>query len=333
MAKKKASSKKSKKGLKLGRLYYNERYERAVEKELNRLFYENIFKPLIKDIELPKKKLQNSKDPLLDALNSGRLVFYKGKFVGDLNASLTSRLKEIGAKWDFKEAKFKLSPSRMPDDIAQAAKKSYKLFRKDSSKLSKTLARMQPGKMAAQFDATKIISSAIYNVDEEINYKLKANKLAVQPKLTKEQRTEIARKYNKNMEKYINNFSKKEIKKLRSEVSEYVKKGGRTDDLAKMIRQRYKVSKTKSQFLARQETKLYLNAVKETRLGDAGVNKYIWHNVVGSPGHPVRPDHKKLDKTVQRYDRPPIVDSKTGRRGNPGDDFNCRCWDEPYVEF
>jgi uncharacterized protein with gpF-like domain len=39
----------------------------------------------------------------------------------------------------------------------------------------------------------------------------------------------------------------------------------------------------------------------------------------------VRPDHADLDGTLQDTYDPPIVDKKTGRRGNPGIDFNCRC--------
>ena len=53
----------------------------------------------------------------------------------------------------------------------------------------------------------------------------------------------------------------------------------------------------------------------------AGIKEYTWRT--RRDGR-VRPTHARLDGTRQRWDRPPII-SADGRRGHPGDDYNCRC--------
>lgn len=59
-----------------------------------------------------------------------------------------------------------------------------------------------------------------------------------------------------------------------------------------------------------------------------GIEEYKWVTVHDSR---VRHDHKTLDGRIFRFDSPPIVDNATGRRGNPGDDYNCRCHARPII--
>lgn len=60
-----------------------------------------------------------------------------------------------------------------------------------------------------------------------------------------------------------------------------------------------------------------------------GIEEYKWVTVHDSR---VRHDHKALDGRIFRFDSPPIVDNATGRRGNPGDDYNCRCHARPIIQ-
>jgi len=58
-----------------------------------------------------------------------------------------------------------------------------------------------------------------------------------------------------------------------------------------------------------------------------GIETYKW--MTRGDGR-VRMMHRALNNTVQRWDRPPII-SPDGRRGHPGDDYNCRCVAIPVV--
>lgn len=47
----------------------------------------------------------------------------------------------------------------------------------------------------------------------------------------------------------------------------------------------------------------------------------------------MRADHRRLNGKIFSWNAPPIVDMRTGRRGHPGDDYQCRCVAIPVFEF
>jgi hypothetical protein len=111
-------------------------------------------------------------------------------------------------------------------------------------------------------------------------------------------------------------------------VAESVEKGNRYSNLVKSIQQEHAVSVGRARLIARQETKSLIGSYAEERYIAAGATEYLWKCVHGSALHPVRPIHQALNDASQkkgqtyRFDDPPII-SEDGRRGNPGDDFNC----------
>ena len=153
--------------------------------------------------------------------------------------------------------------------------------------------------------------------------------ITIDSEMTQETAKIIAEEYTNNLRLYINKWNSDNILKLRASVLDNTLKGGRMEALVDSIEKNYNVSKNKARFLARQETSLLMSTMRETRYKDAGVTKYIWST---SGKKNVRDDHKKLDGTIQSWDNPPIVDSSTGRRGHPGEDYNCFCVAIPIVE-
>ena len=71
-----------------------------------------------------------------------------------------------------------------------------------------------------------------------------------------------------------------------------------------------------------------LGEAMERRQRQLGVTEYRW---ITSRDGRVRPRHRELDKTVHRWDLPPVVDVKTGRRAHPGQDYACRCTASPII--
>lgn len=45
-----------------------------------------------------------------------------------------------------------------------------------------------------------------------------------------------------------------------------------------------------------------------------------------------RPDHLQLNGRKFRWEDPPVVNPRTGERGHPGVDAQCRCYAEPVNE-
>lgn len=93
-------------------------------------------------------------------------------------------------------------------------------------------------------------------------------------------------------------------------------------DIQRDIQAQYGIDKRHAAFIARDQTAKLNAAITERQQKDAGVRRYKWST---SGDERVRSDHKKLDGRVFSYDDPPVVDSRTGRRCNPGQDYNCRC--------
>ena len=47
----------------------------------------------------------------------------------------------------------------------------------------------------------------------------------------------------------------------------------------------------------------------------------------------MRKDHKRLNGKIFSWNDPPVIDTRTGRRGHPGDDYQCRCVAIPVFDF
>lgn len=113
-------------------------------------------------------------------------------------------------------------------------------------------------------------------------------------------------------------------------------------DLVNLIQERIDVSEQRAELWARDQTlKANAEVTKERHL-ELGITEYIWttsgdERVRGDPdgAWPVPKsgggDHYSLEGKIFKYSEPPIVDTRTGRRANPGEDYQCRCTAYPIV--
>ncbi len=62
----------------------------------------------------------------------------------------------------------------------------------------------------------------------------------------------------------------------------------------------------------------------------AGSLGYIWHTQRDGR---VRPGHRALEGTQQRWESPPITDPATGYRAHPGEPKACRCVPWPLLRI
>lgn len=120
---------------------------------------------------------------------------------------------------------------------------------------------------------------------------------------------------------------------LLSEVEQLVQTsvatGRRWESLRDEILERFSVSESRAQLIAVDQT-LRLNAdLSQAKAQSLGVTKYVWST---SRDQRVRESHRDLDGQEFSYTDPPVVDEKTGRRANPGGDFQCRCIAVPLVD-
>jgi SPP1 gp7 family putative phage head morphogenesis protein len=307
-----------------------EDYDEA-ERRLKLLFKREIYFPILKELQEPQNILRNDSEVLAEALRSGRVTYWHGRFTGKFNAAISKKLKRLGAEW--RKGAWYLPKSSLPMDVRTQISASEFYFQKKLEKIDQRLAQILPENVADKVKVADCFDRAIWKTDR--SFRKSVEGLAIAPKLSPEARKKIADEWQNNMKLWIKDFTEKEIVRLRKDLQTRAFQGDRREGAVKTIQDSYGVSANKAKFLARQETSLLMTKFKETRYLDAGVKEYIWGCVAGTARHPVRPSHKILEGKIFRWDAPPVTTApgEPQRRNNPGQDYNCRCFAKPIVRF
>lgn len=116
---------------------------------------------------------------------------------------------------------------------------------------------------------------------------------------------------------------------MRTAVLDGYMKGRTTGAIVKLIQKQYSIGRRRAQLIARDQIAKLNGQIAKKQQTDAGVEEYIWST---SGDSRVRESHAKLDGKRFRWDDPPIVDEKTGRRCHPMEDYQCRCVPIPVFD-
>ena len=317
--------------LKLIPIFESPQMYEELETRIREAFRVLIYEPIMKEFRLSSARLKNSSDKLLEAIRSGRVSFSRGTFTGRFNASITKELRTIGAIWDRKTLTYRLPKKELPADVRSAVAFSEAVFKEKLEQIDKRLSQILPEFFSDSIKIKDVFETNLWKTDKNIVRTLRA--ITIQPELSPWARAKIADEWTHNTQRSISDFTKKEIVKLRTDLQKSIMAGNRYESAIKSIQKSYAVTEKKARFIARQETKLLMAKFKETKYAEAGVYEYEWRCVVGSPNHPVRPSHKKLEGKIFRFDNPPVTTApdEPARKNNPGEDYNCRCFAIPVV--
>lgn len=316
-------------------------YEK-IEQRIKKAFQRLIYAPLLRQLGLTsQRKILNAKDVLADALRAGRITYSDAAFRGQFSASISKKLRALGAKWDRKIGAYRLPEKDLPADLRQTISASQGFFAQKMAAIDKKLEQILPEHVAKEIKIIDLFDQVLWKVETE--FQKSVENITVAPKLAASERLKIAEEWQNNMDLWIKNFTEEQIKELRQTVHQAIFAGNRYESLIKGIETNYGVSKRKAKFLARQETNLLMAKFKETRYTAAGVNEYRW-GCVKMP-HDTSPDPRKhvlgnvryyhgvLEGQTFRWDDPPVTNKNPERRNNPGQDYNCRCFARPIVKF
>lgn len=282
------------------------------------------------ELEAENIVLQNSSNPLFEAMQSGRVYYEDGRFFGSFNSVLTRQIKDIGGAYDTKTKTYRLPESQLPISLRIAAETQQSNLKKLQSRLIDRLDSMDITDEFKQYEFEFVDTINRVNNDLEKT----VGKFKVPVVLTASQKKIISEQWAENLQLYVKDWAEDNILKMRRQIAENVVAGSRARDMEKIIIKSYGSSQSKARFLARQETSLLTSKIRETRYKDLGLFKYVWQTAGDSR---VRDEafggnHKRLDGKVFLWDSPPIVDTASGRRAHPGEDFNCRCVARPVIE-
>lgn len=309
-----------------------------MERQLEHIFYKIIFEPIVALVDSVTAQMApviavfenisgGGDATLRKALRSGKVQYADGVFSGLFDSAIARSIRAMGATFDSRSGIYNIAPGFVPNWVLsesvafQASAKAA--HRKVMDKLDEIQQDLEAQAEANTVNAGRTVDSI------NTTWRAAAAVLEVSPDLTPEMRQRFADEYSENMKLWVKKFSEESIQDLRKVVTSNAEQGYRFDKLIDSIKSRYHVSTNKAKFLARQETSLFMSKFRELRYAEAGVTRYRWRT---SGDGRVRDGHKKLNGKVFSYDSPPIVDLQTGRRANPGQDFGCRCIDEPILD-
>lgn len=152
------------------------------------------------------------------------------------------------------------------------------------------------------------------------------------PAVTREIKKHIA--YNVDL---ITRIPAEYLDKVKKDVNESLSKGNGLADLQPALEKRYGEAKRHAQLVALDQTRKAYTAINTAKMRQNGITKFEWVHTGGSqeprPYHLHTPAQGGLNGGIFDINDPPIIDQKTGERGLPGDDYNCRCTMRPIVTF
>lgn len=133
--------------------------------------------------------------------------------------------------------------------------------------------------------------------------------------------------------KLIKSIPTQALDQVENTVHRALRRGTHVEELTREIGQRFGATEQRARLIARDQTLKLHGELNRERQKAAGVTSYTWR-ISGSPtgDERVRKDHRELEGTVHEWGDPPIVDQRTGRTADPGEDFQCRCTAEPIFE-
>ena len=277
-------------------------------------------------IPLDRVTASNSNNYLEDAINHGKIYYDNEGFRGTFNSKISRELSKLGGKWDGKNKSWKIPFNQLPSNIMSAI---FQNKARNTIRTEDLLKNIQVRELEIPVNGT--IEKMAKKFESDVNKTIPIVTL----QLSEKERMAIVERYSENLKLDIKKWQDEEILTLRQEVIDSVKKGIRYESIVEDIVSRYSVSISKAKFLARQETHLLLAEIKEQKYRSVGVNKYRWHTrslPIGFEKGNVRPQHAELDNQVFTWDNPPIVDTRSGKRAHPGQDYNCRCMAIPLWE-
>jgi SPP1 gp7 family putative phage head morphogenesis protein len=307
--------------------------EEALRKEVIKLLEQEFFVPLMKIVGIKKlKTIKNAKEDLISAIRSGKIYYSRGKFRGKFDSTLTRELRGLRAEWDRRHEGWAIPLSELPMLIRVEIGLATARTEEKSKNFVQALSKFDSAKIADKLKAKGLFDASLTKAQKKLQKSLEL--ISIEPQLTDQMRDQITDEYTTNLKKNIKGWLDEEIISMRIKVEELTMRGVRYENLIQVFEESYGVSREKATFWARQENNLMVAKFREAGMKDAGVDKYEWQAVIGSPLHPTRERHKELSGKIFSWDDPPITTEpgKPPRRNHPGEDYNCRCIAVPVIE-
>ena len=325
---------------------YNKRIEEKIANKISEFFHTELFKPIEDIIKVSNKVYNAQTSDLQNAIIKGQIYYQNNAFYsrsGRFSNKIAKELESIGAKYSKFRKAYVIEHYKLNADILWAVETEATRTKMTVEAILDLLLVKQAElpKLADNLIFGEIINQMFLDLQNKLFADAKKHKIAlISFKLDDFRLQEIHKNYVDNLHFWIKNFTETEIVKMRQDLLQLVLDGKSTKTIAEYIQKRYGINKRKALFLARNENAIATSSYLIAQYKSNGFKYYRWHD---SHDERVRKLHRELGQkennkygingsNIFEFDNPPIIDERTGQRGNPAETYNCRCTMSPYVD-
>lgn len=314
---------------------HRESHTAYLERAITAYFKEVLFDPLREIVEDAGVRLNEADEKqhraLWVALMAGTIWYADGVFSGTFNAEISKALRALGARR--LGVNFALAQGDVPIALRGAIATSLRHGEEVHQAVEKLLVEMQSHleeEPPTGIDYEKTVDAITEEVQEQFSESVASvAELPAPTPVPEDLKNELRETLTEQTEFAIKDFSLETTQKLRAKVAENLSGGARPDRLAKIIEAEFGVAQRKARIIADAETSILVSRFRQRRFQDLGSKSYIWET---SGDEKVRPthggsnNHRILNGRTFEWSSPPVVDSASGRRRHPGEDYGpCRC--------
>ena len=317
------------------------KYYELIEAEIKSFLYLTIFKPIIDlasaDLEV---SFENASSYLTNAIKNNKIAYVDGFFVGEFNSKVGLEMRRIGAIYNHTRKAYAIERYKLPLDIQTAINLGDRLLKERVKNIYGYLEELQKNPPLKSINLEPHFEGIFIDLDKQFSTTVTKD-LSVPIDKTPYMEDALRKNYLENIDLSITELYSKSVQRLRAKVYKNVEEGFRATKLVPIIQGEKNISYRHALFIAKQETSLLVSKYREARYTHAGLKRYKW---LTSEDARVRPNaearktghtsnnHRSLNLRIFSWDDPPVVDSTTGRKCNPGEDFGCRCVALPIIE-
>lgn len=322
----------------------SKKLEKQLEQAVAETFLDYIFKDIFEVLEQKPLPLQNAIQDELDpdVYDANIKIIRDALYRGDIFYKDGNIQCEEGHKFGLKLSK---AIKTVLSGKYNKTKKSYKIDLrkinatvradiaviddnvKESVNKIQSVIETKETQEAPEIDTTKV-QKAFERYYKDLDQKTRDSlKLGIN-QYSKENMESIRKEYIETAKYYVTKFNNRRLPKIREKLARMtLEKNLSHRELVKYIRQEFGLCERRCKFIARQEAKLARAEFIQEKATSNGMNSYMWETAHDEKvrDNPNGEDHKYLDGGIFRFDQPPIINHKTGRRANPAQDYNCRC--------
>jgi SPP1 gp7 family putative phage head morphogenesis protein len=129
----------------------------------------------------------------------------------------------------------------------------------------------------------------------------------------------------------IKSISDEYLKRVQQAVMRSITTGSGMQSILPALKKSGEITERHAELVAMDQTRKAYNGMNKLRMEKVGIKKFEWLHTGGSQ-HP-RKEHQEMSGNIYSFDNLPVIDSKTGERGIPGQLPYCRCRMVPVIEF